>query len=58
MGGFDNKTSIDFSKQNREHQNKFITHRTKLHKKWKKLGLDKKMTFIEYCKLNKKRKKK
>ena len=47
MGGFDNKTSIDFSKQNREHQNKFITHRTKLHKKWKKLGLDKKMTFIE-----------
>ena len=39
MGGFDNETSREFSKQNREHQNKFIGHRTKLHKQWKELGL-------------------
>ena len=32
MGGFDNDTSREFSKLNREHQNKFISHRTKLHR--------------------------
>jgi len=58
MGGFDNDTSREFSKLNREHQSRFIGHRTKLHREWKKLGLDKQMTFLEYCKLNKKRKRK
>ena len=56
MGGFDNETSREFSKQNREHQNKFIKYRTKLYKEWKKLGFDKKMTFLEYCKFKNKKK--
>jgi hypothetical protein len=55
MGGFDNKTSREFSKQVRENQGKFIPKRIKLHQQWKKFNLDKKITFLEFCKLKPKK---
>lgn len=55
MGGFDNKTSVEFSKQARGHQNKFIPKRIKLHEQWKKFNFDKKITFLEFCKLRPKK---
>jgi len=57
MGGFDNKTSREFSKQVRENQSKFIPKRVKLHQEWKKFNFDKKMTFVEFCKLKPKKRK-
>lgn len=51
MGGFDNETSREFSKQVRENQSRFIPKRVKLHEQWKNFNLDKKMTFLEFCKL-------
>ena len=58
MGGFDNETSRELSKNRTSHNNKFVTYRTKLYSQWKELGLDKSMTFLEFCKKNKKRKSK
>jgi hypothetical protein len=57
MGGFDNQTSRDFSRQVRENQSRFIPKRVKLYEQWKRLNLDKKMTFIEFCKLRPKKRK-
>ena len=57
MGGFDNKTSREFSKQVRENQSRFISKRVKLHQQWKRFNLDKKMTFLEFCKLKPKKRK-
>tara|TARA_Y100001938_G_scaffold11628_1_gene14456 strand:- start:207 stop:407 length:201 start_codon:yes stop_codon:yes gene_type:complete len=57
MGGFDNETSIEFSKQVGENQRRFISKRVKLHQQWKKFSLDKKMTFLEFCKLKPKKRK-
>jgi len=54
MGGFDNKTSREFSKGTGKHR----SQRMNLYKEWVRLGLDKKMTFLQYCKNNKKKKKK
>tara|TARA_A100001011_G_scaffold399385_2_gene507756 strand:- start:335 stop:514 length:180 start_codon:yes stop_codon:yes gene_type:complete len=54
MGGFDNETSVDFSKNLKSHQYNFIKKRMQLNKEWKDLGLDKKMTFLQYCKQKKK----
>lgn len=55
MGGFDNETSREFSKQVRENQSRFISQRVKLHEQWKNFNLDKKMTFLEFCKLRPKK---
>lgn len=55
MGGFDNEISIEFSKQVRKNQRKFIPKRVKLHEQWKKFNFDKKMTFLEFCKLRPKK---
>ena len=53
MGGHDNNTSIEISKYLWNHQPKFIRNRTKLNKEWKSSGADRKVTFIEYCKMSK-----
>ena len=58
MGGFDNDTSKEFSNNLKVHQSNFVNKRMKLHQEWMRLGLDKKMTFLQYCKNNKKKKKK
>ena len=55
MGGFDNETSREFSKQVRENQSRFIAKRVKLHEQWKKFNFDKKMTFLDFCKLRPKK---
>jgi hypothetical protein len=55
MGGFDNETSIEFSKRFRKNQRKFIPKRIKLNEQWKKFNFDKKMTFLEFCKLRPKK---
>jgi hypothetical protein len=55
MGGLNNEISIEFSKQIREYQRKLIPKRVKLHEQWKKFNFDKKMTFLEFCKLRPKK---
>jgi hypothetical protein len=55
MGGHDNESSINFGRDRFSHSNSFIKHRRKLWHEWKQHGLDRKMTFLEYCKQKKKK---
>ena len=53
MGGHDNQVSIELSKYLWSNQPTFYRTRSKLKSEWKLSKADRKVTFIEYCKMSK-----